>query len=86
LFTRASDTTPVTLELDREARWIVEYYPVEAVRPRRGGRLEVDLLIADERWLQRLLLRLAPHARVISPEALQIRFLDRARTTLSLYT
>jgi proteasome accessory factor C len=86
LFTRASDTTSVTLELDREARWIVEYYPVEAVRPRRGGRLEVDLLIADERWLQRLLLRLAPHARVISPEALQIRFLDGARTTLSLYT
>ena len=26
--------------------------------------LEVDLLVADERWLHRLLLRLAPHARV----------------------
>ena len=86
LFTRSSDTTPVTLGLDREARWIVEYYPVEAVRTRRGGRLEVDLLIADERWLQRLLLRLAPHARVLSPPELQKRFLDSARTTLSLYT
>lgn len=85
LFTRSSDTTPVTLGLDREARWIVEYYPVEAVRTRRGGRLEVDLLIADERWLQRLLLRLAPHARVLSPPELQERFLDSARTTLSLY-
>ena len=86
LFTRSSDTTPVTLGLDREARWIVEYYPVEAVRTRRGGALEVDLLIADERWLQRLLLRLAPHARVISPPELQIGFLEGARTTLSLYT
>jgi proteasome accessory factor C len=86
LFTRSSDTMPVTLGLDREARWIVEYYPVEAVRTRRGGRLEVDLLIADERWLQRLLLRLAPHARVLSPPELQERFLDSARTTLSLYT
>jgi proteasome accessory factor C len=85
LFTRASDTMPVTLALDPEARWIVEYYPVEAVRRRRGGRLEVDLLIADERWLQRLLLRLAPHARVISPPELQVRFLEQARTTLSLY-
>ncbi|GAA1141746.1 WYL domain-containing protein [Nocardioides aquiterrae] len=85
LFTRSSDTTPVTLGLGREARWIVEYYPVEAVRTRRGGRLEVDLLIADERWLQRLLLRLAPHARVLSPPELQERFLDSARTTLSLY-
>ena len=27
------------------------------------GGLEVDLLVADERWLTRLLLRLAPHAR-----------------------
>lgn len=86
LFTRASDTTPVTLELDREARWIVEYYPVEAVRTRRGGRLEVDLLIADELWLQRLLLRLAPHARVTRPAELQDRFLEGARTTLNLYT
>jgi proteasome accessory factor C len=76
----------VTLELDRAARWIVEYYPVEAARPRRGGRLEVDLLIADDRWLQRLLLRLAPHARVISPAELQIQFHDQARTTLNLYT
>lgn len=86
LFTRSSETTPVTLGLDREARWIVEYYPVEAVRTRRGGRLEVDLLIADERWLQRLLLRLAPHARVLGPPELQERFLASARTTLSLYT
>jgi proteasome accessory factor C len=86
LFTRARDTTPVTLGLDREARWIVEYYPVEAVRGRRGGRLEVDLLIADERWLQRLLMRLAPHARVLSPPDLQIRFQEGARTTLGLYT
>ena len=85
LFTRSSDTTPVTLDLDREARWIVEYYPVEAVRTRRGGRLEVDLLIADERWLQRLLLRLAPHARVLSPPELHDRFLESARSTLSLY-
>jgi proteasome accessory factor C len=85
LFTRSRDTTPVTLELDRHARWVVEYYPVEGVRSRRGGRLEVDLLIADQRWLERLLLRLAPHARVIRPPELHDRFLDRARATLSLY-
>ena len=85
LFTHAGDTTPVTVHLDREARWIVEYYPVEAVRPLADGALEVDLLVADERWLQRLLLRLAPHARVLSPPELQAGFLDRARSTLGLY-
>ena len=86
LFTRASDTTPVTLHLDPEARWVVEYYPVEAVRQLAGGDLEVDLLIADERWLQRLLLRLAPHARVVSPAGLQDAVVRAARTTLDLYT
>ena len=37
LFARSSDTTLVTLRLERPARWIVEYYPVEEVRSRRGG-------------------------------------------------
>ena len=48
------------------------------VLPGRGGparwptaALEVDLLVADERWLQRLLLRLAPYARVVSPHRLR---------------
>ncbi|MGB0099479.1 MAG: WYL domain-containing protein [Nocardioides sp.] len=85
MFTRAADTRPVTLLVEPEARWIVEYYPVEAVRRRRGDVLEVDLLVADELWLQRLLLRLAPHARVVGPPELDRSFIDRARDTLSLY-
>jgi proteasome accessory factor C len=85
LFTRAGEATPVTLRLAPDARWIIDYYPVEAVRQRRGGVLEVDLLIADERWLQRLLLRLAPHARVLSPPEYDQSFTDRAQATLSLY-
>ena len=47
--------------------------------------LEVDLRIADERWLQRLLLRLAPHARVISPPEYDEKFTSAAEDTLRLY-
>ena len=86
LFTRARAATPVTLRLEPEARWIIEYYPVEAVRSRRGGVLEVDLLVADERWLQRLLLRLAPHARVLTPAAYDRSFTERAQAALGLYS
>lgn len=85
LFARASDAAPVTLHLGPQARWIVEYYPVEEVRQLPGGELEVDLLIADERWLERLLLRLAPHARVVSPAATQDSVVRAARTALDLY-
>ena len=84
-FPRSSESTVVTLELDPAARWVVEYYPVDAVRPRRGGRLEVDLVVANEAWLQRLLLRLAPHARVLAPEAYAAAFRTSARGTLTLY-
>jgi proteasome accessory factor C len=84
-FPRSSEAVLATLELDREARWVVEYYPVQAVRRRRGGRLEVDLVVANEHWLQRLLLRLAPHARVLSPTAYAESFATAAGETLELY-
>ncbi|MFC4785075.1 helix-turn-helix transcriptional regulator [Nocardioides sp. MAHUQ-72] len=86
LFARSSDTTTVTLHLDPAARWVVEYYPVEDVRPLDGGGLEVDLLVADDRWLQRLLLRLAPHARVVSPREFTESFHAAARAALGLYS
>lgn len=85
LFARSSDTTLVTLRVARPARWMVEYYPVEAVRPAPGGGLEVDLLVADERWLRRLLLRLAPHARVLAPEEFAGAFRAVAQEALALY-
>ena len=85
LFPRSPESTVVTLELDPPARWVVEYYPVDAVRPRRGGRLEVDLVVANDHWLQRLLLRLAPHVRVIAPPAYAEALSATAERTLKLY-
>lgn len=85
LFTRASDTTLVTLRLQPPARWVVEYYPVEEVRSRRGGVLEVDLLVADQRWLRRLLLRLAPHASVVGPPEFADDFRSAVDDALRLY-
>lgn len=85
LFDFAAGAERVTLLLDPPARWVVEYYPVEATRDLPDGRVEVDLLVADRRWLTRLLLRLAPYARVTAPPARHREFVDRARQTLGLY-
>jgi proteasome accessory factor C len=85
LFARADDTTLVTLRVQPEARWIVEYYPVETVRPQPDGTLEVDLLVADERWLQRLLLRLTPHAQVLRPAEHAQAYAAAAAEALGLY-
>jgi proteasome accessory factor C len=67
---RATDETPrVTLELTREARWVPEQYPVEAVEELADGGLRVTLAIAARPWLERLLLRLGPAARVVDAPA-----------------
>ena len=79
------DEVLVTLHLDAEAGWAVDYYPVRAVRPAADGGHEVDLVVVDRAWLDRLLLRLAPHARVVAPQEFIDTFLVRARETLGLY-
>ncbi|MGH9223434.1 MAG: helix-turn-helix transcriptional regulator [Acidimicrobiales bacterium] len=61
---RAEDTR-VVLELDRSARWVIDQYPVEAVTEVGDGRATVKLAVSEQAWLERLLLRLGPAARVM---------------------
>jgi len=85
IFRPALDMPLATLRLRREARWVAEYYPVEATRELSEGGLEVDLRVADERWLLRLLLRLSPYAEVLRPEEFTQRLHSAAREALALY-
>lgn len=65
---RANDPR-VVLELDESAQWVVEQYPVESVEALGEGRLRVRLAVSERAWLERLLLRLGPRARVVEGEA-----------------
>lgn len=63
---RSPDDAPVVmLDLDDDAAWVVESYPVEDVAPRPGGGRRVRLRVVSRPWLDRLLLRLGPTARVV---------------------
>jgi proteasome accessory factor C len=66
LFEAKADDPRVVLELAPEAGWVVEVYPVEAVKTMKNGRIRVTLAISARPWLERLLLRLGPRARVVS--------------------
>lgn len=55
----------VTLELEPSARWVVEQYPHEAVTELDGDRARVTLRVSERPFLERLLLRLGPDARVV---------------------
>ncbi len=59
--------TTTRLRLGPQAMWAVERYPVRSVVPDASGGAEVELPVASERWLARLLLRLGPHAVVLEP-------------------
>jgi proteasome accessory factor C len=55
----------VVLELEPRARWVLEQYPHERVDELAGGRCRVELRASGTSWLDRLLLRLGPDARVV---------------------
>lgn len=58
----------VTLDLEPPAHWVAESYPVEADEGRPGGVRRVRLAVASATWLQRLLVRLGPDARVVEAD------------------
>ena len=60
-----SDRPRVVLDLAPRARWVAEQYPVESVEERPDGGVRVTLAAGEPAWLERLLLRLGPHARVL---------------------
>lgn len=55
----------VVLDLPADARWVAESFPVVEARPGADGRLVVTLAVAGTSWLERLLLRLGPDARLL---------------------
>lgn len=61
------DDVRVELSLAPEAAWLVESVPVESVTSDEDGSLTVRLAVSERAWLERLLLRLGPQARVVAP-------------------
>ncbi len=77
---------PVTLELAPEVAWIAEEHPVESVTELGDGRLQVVMLVADERWLVRLLLRLGSSVTVLDRPDVVERVRAEARAALAAYS
>lgn len=76
----------VTLDLAHAARWVAAQYPAEDVAEQPDGCLRVTLAVAGRPWLERLLLRLGPDARVVAADAtLAEAGPDAARRVLSRY-
>jgi len=86
VFRPRPDDPRVVLELAPSARWVVEQYPIEASTDVDGGWLRVTLVVASSGWLERLLLRLGPDARVLdAPDGLETAAVAAAQRVLGRY-
>ncbi len=85
LFAPGPDDVVAVVHLERHARWVADYYPVDSVEELGDGRLAATLRVGDPRWLVRLALRLAPALDVIEPRDLREAVTSSARATLDLY-
>ncbi len=85
LFEPGPDDVVAVLHLERHARWVADYYPVDAVEELGEGRLAVTLRAGDPRWLVRLAMRLAPAVTLVEPAELRDEVARTASATMRLY-
>jgi proteasome accessory factor C len=65
------DDTRVTVELPASAAWVAESVPAEQVEDLPDGGQRVVLAVSQHAWLERVLLRAGPEARVLDPPELR---------------
>jgi proteasome accessory factor C len=85
VYTPRAEDARVTLELDPSAGWVTEAYPTEALTERPDGSLEIVLAVSEPAWLERLLVRLGPEARVVAPEGFRSMAAEAAQRVLRQY-
>jgi proteasome accessory factor C len=79
------DSRRVRLSLDPATAWLVESIPSTGPPTPAGDRVEVELFVGGDAWLERLLLRLGPDARVLEPPEYATLAAEAATRVLRTY-
>ena len=79
------DATVARLVVESDGAWLIDAVPTVAVEHASDGRMVVDLAVSSASWFGRLLVRLGPHARVVSPPDLAAAGPEAARRILARY-
>lgn len=85
LYSPRPEDPRVTLELPPGASWVAESFPAESVEDLPGGGQRVVLAVSEPAWLERVLLRVGPEARVLDPPDLADLGGAAARRVLARY-
>lgn len=86
-FAPADDLDRVTIEIPASGAWVIDQYPYDDAVVLDGGRQLVTLAVSARPWLERLLLRLGPEARLVdAPPELAGAGAAAARRLLERYS
>ena len=70
-FVPGPDSRRVRLSLDLSIVWLVESVPSAGAAEMVDGRIELEVFVGGDAWLERLLLRVGPDGFVVDPPDLQ---------------
>jgi proteasome accessory factor C len=84
-FVPGPDSRRVRISLDPAMAWLLESVPSTGPPASVDGRVELELFVGGDAWLERLLLRLGPDARVVDPPEFQALAADAASRILARY-
>ena len=84
-FVPGPDSRKVRISLDPATAWLVESIPGAGPVEPVGDRVEIEVFVGGDAWLERLLLRLGPDARVVDPPEYRTLAAEAAARVLERY-
>ncbi len=84
-FVPGPDARKVRLSVDPSSAWLLDSIPSAGPTERVDGRVEIEIFVGGDAWLERLLLRLGPDARVVGPAEYRQLAADAATRILRRY-
>jgi len=84
-FVPGPEATSVRISVDPAMAWLVESLPATGPALPADGRVEIEVFVGGDAWLERLLLRLGPDAEVLDPPEYRSLAADAATRILRRY-
>jgi proteasome accessory factor C len=84
-FVPGPDSRRVRISIDPSTTWLIESIPTVSPATEVRGRVEFEIFVGGDAWLERLLLRLGPDARVVDPPEYRSLAADAAARLLARY-
>ncbi|HEX2148726.1 MAG TPA: WYL domain-containing protein [Actinomycetota bacterium] len=85
VYFESENALTVTLDIAPRANWVCDYYPLLSQEPLEDGWIRIRLKAGGVAWLERLLLRLGPEARIIEPDSLKEKLKGTAASMARRY-